>query len=384
MKSFILATVTDSKELKDKFKNKDKKEVQKGKSGIHINPKNKGKFTATKKATGKSTEELTHSKNTLTKKRAVFAQNAKKWKHENGGKVENTFGKDQPFPKLTKKENKGGKLSKDYIKKAHDKPGGSNVGKEKFANGKKRTGPYVGPSGGSPKGSYPIPDVKHAKAAIKLSGHAPNPEGIKKAVYKKFPQLKKHEKGGAVNNSTTADSTKYYQKQVADNIANHFKASYSEKAETAKKVTQSKEALKRQENKGKPGYDKNGFPIITASKQKGGEIKSTKDSTNYYNSEMLGAMNMADRSKGELKEHFTKKWKEAANNSVRQKNKGKEGFDKNGFPIKSKQKGGEIESIGDQAAAYKKGNKVKQMGGQIYGAAKKGTKIDVSKWKKSK
>jgi hypothetical protein len=48
-------------------------------SGIHIKPENKGKFTATKKATGKSTEELTHSKNPLTRKRAVFAQNAKKW-----------------------------------------------------------------------------------------------------------------------------------------------------------------------------------------------------------------------------------------------------------------------------------------------------------------
>jgi len=53
--------------------------------GIHINPANKGKFTATKKKTGKSTEELTHSKNPLTKKRAIFAQNAKKWHHENGG-----------------------------------------------------------------------------------------------------------------------------------------------------------------------------------------------------------------------------------------------------------------------------------------------------------
>ena len=32
-------------------------------SGIHINPKNKGKFTALKKRTGKTTEQLTHSKN---------------------------------------------------------------------------------------------------------------------------------------------------------------------------------------------------------------------------------------------------------------------------------------------------------------------------------
>ena len=48
---------------------------------INIKPENKGKFTATKKRTGKSTEELTHSKNPLTRKRAIFAQNAKRWKH---------------------------------------------------------------------------------------------------------------------------------------------------------------------------------------------------------------------------------------------------------------------------------------------------------------
>ena len=55
--------------------------------GIHIKPENRGKFTATKKATGKSTEELTHSKNPITKKRAIFAQNAKKWKHQDGGVI---------------------------------------------------------------------------------------------------------------------------------------------------------------------------------------------------------------------------------------------------------------------------------------------------------
>ena len=51
---------------------------------IHINPENKGKFNALKKRTGKSTEELTHSSNPLTRKRAIFAQNAKKWKHAGG------------------------------------------------------------------------------------------------------------------------------------------------------------------------------------------------------------------------------------------------------------------------------------------------------------
>ena len=45
---------------------------------IYIKPENKRKFTATKKKTGKSTEELTHSKNPVTKKRAIFAQNAAK------------------------------------------------------------------------------------------------------------------------------------------------------------------------------------------------------------------------------------------------------------------------------------------------------------------
>ena len=43
-----------------------------------INPKNIGKFNATKKRTGKSTEELAHSKNKLTKKRAIFALNMEK------------------------------------------------------------------------------------------------------------------------------------------------------------------------------------------------------------------------------------------------------------------------------------------------------------------
>lgn len=49
------------------------------KGGIHINPNNKGKFNATKKRTGKTTEELAHSKNPLTRKRAIFALNARKW-----------------------------------------------------------------------------------------------------------------------------------------------------------------------------------------------------------------------------------------------------------------------------------------------------------------
>ena len=54
---------------------------------IHIKPENRGKFNATKKRTGKTTEQLSHSKNPLTRKRAIFALNAKKWKHAEGGEM---------------------------------------------------------------------------------------------------------------------------------------------------------------------------------------------------------------------------------------------------------------------------------------------------------
>ncbi len=60
---------------------------------IHIKPENRGKFTETKRRTGKTTEELTHSSNPLTRKRAIFAQNARKWHHAFGGEL-NTQGGD--------------------------------------------------------------------------------------------------------------------------------------------------------------------------------------------------------------------------------------------------------------------------------------------------
>lgn len=100
------------------------------------------------------------------------------------------FTGNEKIPAVIRKE--GGKLSKEYIEKAREKPGGSNVGKKKFASGAPRTGPYAGPSGGAPKGSYPIGDISHGRAAIKLAHNAPNPEGIKREVYKKYPSLKKN------------------------------------------------------------------------------------------------------------------------------------------------------------------------------------------------
>ncbi len=79
----------------------------------------------------------------------------------------------------------GGKLSKSYIKAARKRPGGSNVGKYNMNQ------TFAGPSGGAPKGSFPIGDLHHAESALKLAHNAPNPSGVKSAVYKKYPQLRK-------------------------------------------------------------------------------------------------------------------------------------------------------------------------------------------------
>lgn len=68
--------------------------------GIHIKEKNRGKFTESAKRAGKSVQQ--HATDVLNdpnatrlqKRRAQFAKNAKKWKHENGGILfEQTGGK---------------------------------------------------------------------------------------------------------------------------------------------------------------------------------------------------------------------------------------------------------------------------------------------------
>ena len=58
------------------------------KSGIHIKPENKGKFTKKAKAAGKTVQQMAadalkpgSKASAETKKQANFARNAKKWKH---------------------------------------------------------------------------------------------------------------------------------------------------------------------------------------------------------------------------------------------------------------------------------------------------------------
>lgn len=85
---------------------------------------------------------------------------------------------------------KGVKVLKAKAAKMRKKAGGSNVGEYKSVKKKN----FAGPSGGSPEGSYPINTLAHAKSALKLAHNAPDPAGIKRAVYKKYPQLKPKKK----------------------------------------------------------------------------------------------------------------------------------------------------------------------------------------------
>ena len=56
--------------------------------GIYIKPENRGKFTALKERTGKSATWFKEHGTPTQKKMATFALNARKWKHEDGGPLE--------------------------------------------------------------------------------------------------------------------------------------------------------------------------------------------------------------------------------------------------------------------------------------------------------
>ena len=72
---------------------------------------------------------------------------------------------------------------KETLTEKREKPGSSNAGK--YPNVKS----FCGPAGGAEKGTYPVNSLKRAKSALKLAHNAPNPSGIKKAVYKAYPSL---------------------------------------------------------------------------------------------------------------------------------------------------------------------------------------------------
>jgi hypothetical protein len=82
---------------------------------------------------------------------------------------------------------KGKEEAAKEVRKAREKPGGSNVGNYKSVAPKD----FAGTAGGAPKGSYPINTKKRAKAALAYAHNAPNPSGIKDKVYAEYPSLKK-------------------------------------------------------------------------------------------------------------------------------------------------------------------------------------------------
>lgn len=85
---------------------------------------------------------------------------------------------------------KGVKVKRGVEEKMRSKKGSSSVGRYKKVAPKD----FAGKSGGSAKYSFPINDMAHARNALARAHFAPNPEGIKAAVYRKFPALKKRAK----------------------------------------------------------------------------------------------------------------------------------------------------------------------------------------------
>ena len=138
-------------------------------SGIHIKPENKGKFTAYKKRTGKTTEEALHSKDPHVRQMANFARNAKKFHHKKG-----KDGYELYSPSM---ESGGGlSRSEDYGSKSHPYPG---VSQEDFAG---------------PHRSYPIPTKADAVDALRLA-HLHHNQSVISKVHKKYPNL---EEGGLI------------------------------------------------------------------------------------------------------------------------------------------------------------------------------------------
>lgn len=86
---------------------------------------------------------------------------------------------------------KGVKVKRGVESKLNKKPGGSNVGSYKSVS----KASFCGPAGGAPEGSYPVNTKKRARAALAYARNAPNPEGIKRCVRKKFPEMGKAKSG---------------------------------------------------------------------------------------------------------------------------------------------------------------------------------------------
>lgn len=82
---------------------------------------------------------------------------------------------------------KGVKVARGVEEKMRKGKGSGSAGKYKTVSPKE----FAGKSGGSSKFSFPINTIKRARNALARAHFAPNPAGIKAAVYRKYPELKK-------------------------------------------------------------------------------------------------------------------------------------------------------------------------------------------------
>src|SRR5689334_23848537 len=81
---------------------------------------------------------------------------------------------------------KGVKVARGVEEKMREKKGSSSAGKYKNVSPKE----FAGSAGGASKFSFPINTLARARNALARAHYAPNPAGIRKAVYAKYPQLK--------------------------------------------------------------------------------------------------------------------------------------------------------------------------------------------------
>ena len=106
-----------------------------------------------------------------------------------------------------------------------EKPGGSNAGD--YPNVDKSD--FCGPAGGAPEGSYPVNSEKRARAALSYAHNAPDPEGIKRCVYKKakehgwFDEEDEEFRYSPMLDSHQSDTSGYLTEQVAKDKRNKIK-----------------------------------------------------------------------------------------------------------------------------------------------------------------
>lgn len=81
---------------------------------------------------------------------------------------------------------KGVKVSRGAEEKMREKKGSSSAGKYKNVSPKQ----FAGSAGGASKFSFPINTLARARNALARAHFAPDPDGIRAAVYRKYPQLK--------------------------------------------------------------------------------------------------------------------------------------------------------------------------------------------------